>query len=80
MVRCHAAHRAPNPPLAEPARLPGAGAAEYASQPALRALLVLSGAVAAADPHLARLDDSDLQQLGASVALLARVDAAASAA
>ena len=78
MVRCHAARRAPAPPLAEPARLPSA--AEYAAQPALRALLVLSGAVAAADPQLARLDDSALQQLGASLALLARPDAAASAA
>jgi len=80
MVRCHAAHRAPNPPLTEPASLPNAGTVEYAAQPALRALLILSGAVAAADPQLARLDDSALQQLSTSLALLARPDAAASAA
>jgi hypothetical protein len=78
MVRCHAAHRAPAPPLAEPARQPSA--VEYGAQPALRALLVLSGAVAAADPQLSRLDDTALQQLGISLALLARPDSATSAA
>jgi hypothetical protein len=84
MIPCHAGRRperAAELPAAPHDAAPTSPAGDASPmQPALRAMLVLSGAVSSTDPALVRISDADLAYLSAGMVLLARPESPANAA